>query len=190
MPFAVTPFIVTLVRHPAPLIAPGVCYGALDVPLDPDTGAAIDAIMAAVRQAPVSTSSGGAAVWSSPRRRCRSLALRLTARPRIDHRLCELDFGAWEGQLWDAIPRAALDRWAASPHAFAPPGGETGAALIDRVRRFHAMLRHRGRDSVVVAHGGPLKLLAAMLRDQPPDLLAPAPAIGSVQHVRTWRTSS
>ena len=37
-----------------------------------------------------------------------------------------------------------------------------------------------GEDCIVIAHGGPLKLLAALLRGAAPDLLAPAPPLGSV----------
>jgi alpha-ribazole phosphatase len=96
---------------------------------------------------------------------------------RVDARLHEIDFGAWEGQPWSAIPRDDLDRWAADPLAFAPPHGESGAALIARVQGFCAGLRE---DCVVVSHGGPLKILGALLRGQPVDLLAPPPAIGSV----------
>ena len=96
---------------------------------------------------------------------------------RVDDRLQELDFGDWEGQPWSTIPRDDLDRWAADPLAFAPPGGESGAALIARVLSFQTVL---SEDCVVVSHGGPLKVLGALLQGQVVDLLAPPPAIGSV----------
>jgi alpha-ribazole phosphatase len=91
--------------------------------------------------------------------------------------LLELDFGAWEGQPWSVIEHDELDRWLVDPIAFAPPGGESGAALIARIRDFHAAL---DQDCVVVSHGGPLKVLHALLRNQTIDLLVPPPAIGSV----------
>ncbi|MDA8249882.1 MAG: histidine phosphatase family protein [Rhodospirillales bacterium] len=162
-----------LIRHPAVLIAPGICYGRLDLDLHPQ--AAADA---ARLRAVVAGCAGR--VWSSPARRCRLIAGD-GATP--DERLRELDFGAWEGLAWDAVPRDALDRWAAAPHHFAPPQGESGAALLARVGAFHAELRARGEDCVVVSHGGPLKLLAALLHGTAPDLLAPAPALGSVSRI-------
>ena len=95
-----------------------------------------------------------------------------------DDRLMELDFGAWEGLPWDDVPREALDAWAADPWAFCPPGGETGAALVARIRAFWSDLPMG--DHILISHGGPLKVLAALATNQPIDLLAPAPAPGSV----------
>ncbi len=167
-----------LVRHAAPDIPPGFCYGRLDVPLHP---AAMDAVRNVA--ASLSRPSEIARVRTSPARRCRALAEALGqlcgVAPTVDARLQELDFGAWEGLPWDEVPRADLDAWAASPLLFAPPGGERGAALVARVRAVHDELRLAREDCVIVSHGGPLKVLAALLRGEAPDLLAPAPALGS-----------
>ena len=117
----------------------------------------------------------GGTVWTSPARRCRMVAEALGPHT-VDARLQELDFGTWEGQAWDAVPRAMLDAWAADLMGFAPPGGESGAALVARAGAFVAGLA--AGDHVVITHGGPLKVLGAMLRGSPVDLLAPAPALG------------
>jgi alpha-ribazole phosphatase len=119
-------------------------------------------------------------VWTSPAQRCRLVADALGV-ARIDLRLQELDFGEWEGLAWDDVPRKALDAWAADVSGFAPPGGESGAALIARVRAFASDLP-RG-DHVVITHGGPLKVLTPLLRGLPVDLLAPAPALGSITRI-------
>jgi alpha-ribazole phosphatase len=164
-----------LIRHPAPEIAPGICYGRLDLALRPDAEPAVRDIAAAVAAHRLS------AVWSSPARRCRVVAEALGLPLHIDARLLELDFGAWEGRVWADVPRAALDAWAADPSGFAPPGGESGADLLARVRDVHRALATAGEDAAIVSHGGPLKLLRALLRAETPDLLAPAPPIGSVE---------
>ncbi len=167
---------VALIRHPAPSIEPGICYGRLDVGITPGGAERIGALAAdpALR--------GAKRVWSSPARRCRGLAeaiaTTLAAPLTIDPRLQELDFGDWEGRPWDAVARAELDRWAAGPLDFAPPGGETGAALIARVHGLHADLCQDWQDCVIVSHGGPLKVLAALLAERPVDLLAAAPPMG------------
>ena len=124
-------------------------------------------------------------VRSSPSRRCRepaeALADRLHVPLTLDPRLLELDFGAWEGMPWDQVPRPDLDRWAADLRGFAPPSGETGAALIARVSALHRDLMAEARPFLVVSHGGPLRLLAAMLRGEPSDLLAASPPMGTIQ---------
>lgn len=169
---------VALVRHPSVAIASGICYGRLDIRLSLQGHAAIAGIVALLAGFPAIS------LWTSPARRCSIVAEALGAafglRPIPDPRLHELDFGAWEGVPWDAIPRDALDAWAASPPDFAPPGGESGTELIQRVGAFWEMLRREGQPCIVVSHGGPLKLLDAMLRGELPDLLASAPALGSV----------
>ncbi|MEA2769941.1 MAG: alpha-ribazole phosphatase [Acetobacteraceae bacterium] len=166
---------IALIRHPAPLIASGICYGRLDVAVHPSTDQQLAADPAL---------AGATRVWTSPARRCRGLAETIAQRwavpLTVDPRLQELDFGEWEGRPWDAIPRPDLDRWAASPLTFAPPGGESGAALIGRVREFHAALRQDQQDCIVVSHGGPLKLLAALLLATPLNLLAAPPPMGSL----------
>ncbi len=170
-----------LVRHPATAAPPDTCYGRLDVTLHAHSGAALRAIVDVLSKVPARH------VWSSPARRCRDTAEAITTSLRlqlcVDARLRELDFGAWEGRAWNTLPRAELDRWAASPASFAPPGGESGASLLSRVASFHTELQRAQQDCIVVAHGGSLKLLAALLRGEPPDLLAPAPTLGSVTMV-------
>jgi alpha-ribazole phosphatase len=172
---------IALIRHLAPLIAPGICYGRLDIAVDPSAHGQMSRI------ASDRGLHGAKRVWTSPAIRCRNLAEAITttlAVPlSVDHRLLELDFGAWEGQTWDEIGRAGLDEWARSVLAFAPPGGESGADLIARIRDVHTELRRLGQDCVIVSHGGPLKILQALLLGKPIDLLAAAPPIGSVTHV-------
>jgi len=160
------------VRHPAPLIEPGICYGRLDMPLHPD--ADIDGLA----QGPLL--AGSMQIWTSPARRCREVAERVADALSIpliaDARLLELDFGEWEEKAWDDIPRDDLDRWAADPLSFRAPGGESGAELVARVADFNFGLT---QDCIVVSHGGPLRVLSALLRGEPVDLLSPPQALGT-----------
>jgi len=120
-----------VVRHARPLVAPGVCYGSLDVAADPE----------ATRHAAQALSDALPAqlqVQCSPLRRCQQMAECLQAlRPglevHVDARLREIDFGCWEGVPWDAIPRAAIDAWVADfgQHPFG--GGESTNAVLGRV---------------------------------------------------------
>ncbi len=74
---------------------------------------------------------------------------------RLDERLVELTFGAWEGLTWREVrrlePQAAAmrerDKWNYVP----PGGGESYAMLAERIR---PILDDLTRDTVIVAHGG------------------------------------
>ena len=120
-----------LVRHAAPLVAPGTCYGALDVPADAAaTQTAALRLAAALPRA--------ARVFHSPLQRCEQLAkvlqgLRPDLASKRDARLRELDFGAWEGQPWSAIAKSAIDAWTAAFATHAPGGGESLALMLERV---------------------------------------------------------
>jgi alpha-ribazole phosphatase len=172
---------IALIRHLAPLIAPGICYGRLGAAVDPSVDQQKCRIASDARL------RGAKRVWTSPATRCRGLAdaiaeaLAVPVHP--DDRLMELDFGAWEGRAWETIERTDLDRWAGSLLTFSPHGGESGAMLIARIRDFHAELCAGAADCVVVSHGGPLKVLQALLAGKPIDLLSAAPALGSVTYV-------
>ncbi len=174
------PVRIVLVRHPPTDLPPGLCYGRLDLPLSPAGLAMLPGLAARL------AAYRPARVWSSPAARCLALARAAAAGAPLvtEARLWELDFGAWEGLAWEHVPREALDRWAADPLGFAPPDGETGAALLARVGAVAAALRAAAEDAVVVTHGGPLRLLPALLTGRAPDLLSPAPPMGAVLCVR------
>jgi probable phosphoglycerate mutase len=82
---------------------------------------------------------------------------------RVDARLRELSFGAWEGLTWKEVraraPQAAAgrqrDKW-----NYVPPGGESYAMLAERVAPAVADLE---RDAVIVSHGGVARTLLALL---------------------------
>jgi alpha-ribazole phosphatase len=148
---------VFLIRHPPPLIEPGVCYGRLDVDCR-DSGE----IAADLR----SRLPAGISVYSSPLRRALRLARELSppAPVRVDPRLSEIDFGAWEGRRWDDIAREEIDAWAADVVGFTPPGGESVAALRARALDFAASLQS---DAAIVTHAGVMRALAGHWRRLP-----------------------
>lgn len=155
-----------LVRHAAPLVAPGTCYGALDLPADPAATRAAAERLAAVLPAE-------ARVFHSPLRRCAQLALNLQAlradlASTPDPRLREMDFGRWEGQSWDAIARSAIDAWTTAFASYRPGEGERLADVLARVAA--ALQDHRGagrppsastpEDVVWITHAGVTRSVA------------------------------
>lgn len=120
-----------LVRHAEPVVPKGVCYGALDVPAD----AAATQVAA---RGLAEVLPPGARVLHSPLQRCEHLALDLQGlrpdlTPQPDPRLCEMDFGRWEGQRWDDLARSEIDAWVAEFAHHAPGGGEPLTAVLARV---------------------------------------------------------
>ena len=160
------------------LVKPGLCYGRLDLPLRAKADRDIAAVV--VRLGNFTPDS----IRTSPALRCRLLADAIAAARGgavvEDARLAELDFGEWEGMAWDDVPRAALDRWAADLTGFAPPGGESGAALVARCRAAYAALPPTGCHAIV-SHGGPLRVLGALAAGTAVDLGVAAQAQGEVR---------
>ena len=52
---------------------------------------------------------------TSPRQRTKQLANLLAQRLNLnlleEERLAEMNFGEWEGHLWDNVPKSAIDLW-------------------------------------------------------------------------------
>ena len=153
-----------LVRHAAPEVAPGTCYGRLDVPACPQaTQEAAHALDGALP-------AGVALGWHSPAARCAQLARALhSLRPdmalRADPRLAEMDFGRWEGQPWAALPRAELEVWAEQLHVHAPGGGEPLQRMLARVAETLAQARIAGTagDVLWITHAGVVRCVHWLL---------------------------
>jgi alpha-ribazole phosphatase len=147
---------VILVRHPQPLVAPGVCYGRTDLAVAPER---LEQTLTALR----TSLPAGLPLYASPMRRCAELAARLSQAPIYDERLVEMDFGAWEMQPWDAIPRADIDAWAEDVVHYQPGGGESVLRMAERIAAFHADLQRQqpGGDAIIICHAGAMRLLAA-----------------------------
>jgi alpha-ribazole phosphatase len=153
-----------LIRHPAPAIDAGVCYGKSDLPLAGDASASAEALTARLAALGVPRPD---ALWSSPLTRCSSLAACLSQHfgcaAALDARLQEIDFGAWERVRWDDIDRAALDAWAADLQHACVHGGESVAQFGARVRDwFDARVAPADGVCHVVTHAGVIRVIASL----------------------------
>lgn len=156
-----------LIRHPAPAIEAGVCYGRTDVPLAGDAAASARSLLA--RLAVLGTPAPQRLV-TSPLRRCADLAQGLARHfdcvCGVDERLREIDFGEWEGQRWEAIDRVALDAWAADLRHARMHGGESVAQFEARVGawldRWFAEAAVPASSVHAVTHAGVIRMIAAL----------------------------
>src|SRR5262249_43431465 len=86
---------------------------------------------------------------------------------RIDDRLRELDFGSFEGRMYEEIERTDPDifrAWMETPTAVHFPGGESFGDLRRRALAAYDEIRSGHNCAVVVSHGGVIRAaLAAWL---------------------------
>jgi broad specificity phosphatase PhoE len=145
--------VLVLVRHgQSELNAAGRLSGRLDSPLT-DLG------MAQAKAVAASLAELGepAAVISSPLRRARDTAAALGLPVAVDERWIELDYGPYDGELLADVPAEMWAAWRSDP-SYAPPGGESLAAVGRRVRQAcEELLGDPDRLTVVVSHVSPIK---------------------------------
>lgn len=165
-------------RHPRCAGAAGRCIGRTDLALDRRRAKRL-----ARRIADTVRREGLAPrlVWTSPARRCADVGRLLKARwgyaHRIDARLAELDFGAWDGLPWSAIAPAEVARWEADFACHAPGGGEALVALLARLRDFLSE-QPRAEPLLVVGHAGWISALGWLAREDLPTAAGWPRAIG------------
>lgn len=160
-----------LARHAQPLVAVGVCYGALNVAADGQaTQVAAEKLAAALPK--------DISVYCSPLQRCEQLAQVLsTLRPDLttifDSRLREMDFGHWEGQRWDAIGQPALEAWTADFARHRPGGGESVQMFMRRVTA--AWDAVDTQPTLWITHAGVVRACSLL-----------AAGIRNIQHANQW----
>lgn len=144
-----------LVRHAQPLVAPGVCYGSTDIPADAAaTQAAAQALALVLPQR--------LQVVTSPLQRCEQFiqclrGLRDDLTVKSDPRLVEMNFGTWEGQLWDAIPRHELDAWTGAFETWRCGGGESVQDVMQRVSAAWDEVQVAGQPTAWITHAGVIR---------------------------------
>ncbi|TNF62069.1 MAG: phosphoglycerate kinase [Burkholderiales bacterium] len=153
-----------LLRHARVQLPGGLCYGASDVPADPEL-----TLAAARHWAP---QLPGEALWRvSGLGRAQQLARAIRSLrpawpvPVIDARLNEMDFGRWELAPWDRIARRDFDDWMLdfAHHRFG--GAESTQMLIDRVAQALTEQRRAApRQAVWVTHAGVIRAVCYLAR--------------------------
>jgi alpha-ribazole phosphatase len=99
-------------------------------------------------------------IISSPLQRCLGLANALSANAKQDVRLLEMNFGQWQGKVWNDIDRALLDLWANDVTQFRVPGGESFMDVIDRVSEF---LHGVDEPHIFITHAGVIRAAHSLL---------------------------
>ena len=143
---------VFLIRHTSVDVPPGTCYGHTDVPLRstfPEEAARVK------QQLDAHTFD---AVYTSPLSRCTRLATYCGYPDALrDDRLKEMNMGAWEMHLFDAINDPRIREWYDDYLHVAPTGGESYPKMQRRISAFLDELKGTSHQKVALfAHGGVL----------------------------------
>jgi alpha-ribazole phosphatase len=156
---------VWIIRHgePAPETRSW-CYGHLDIELSAVGRKQVQAVADKLSSEPI------CAIYSSPRRRALESAAILAELLRVpispEERFREIDFGDFEGRLYDDIALHYPDlyrQWMEHPTETQFPNGESFVQMQARVIQAADELyaRHRGETIAIVSHGGVNRILLA-----------------------------
>lgn len=122
-------------RHPPPQEAAGRCIGHTDLAVNRRKA---KRLAHRIRQH-VRRQGWAREVHTSPLARSADVGRWLARwgwRHHIDAALVEIDFGAWDGQRWDAIDVGAIDAWCSDLAHDRSHGGESVSALFERCGRW------------------------------------------------------
>ncbi|MGN6416702.1 MAG: alpha-ribazole phosphatase family protein [Pseudobacter sp.] len=145
-----------LIRHTAPLIEKGTCYGQADIDVKESFHTEASIIKTVI---PDHISS----VYSSPLQRCSKLAEHLFPGTAInwEHQLKEINCGDWELLKWDDIPADVIDPWMKDYVNVRIPGGENYIDLYNRVIDAFLKIAASPGPSAIVTHGGVIRSILA-----------------------------
>lgn len=153
-----------LIRHTTPHIAPGICYGQLDIGVADSFAKEANNILRWLPPLEL--------ILTSPLQRASRLAERLSQEKhcelRSDARLMEKHFGVWEGKAWDDIARNEIDAWAEDIMGYASEGGESAQQLMLRVQTLlHDVMQLPQMNIALVAHEGSIRAMLASITNVP-----------------------
>ncbi len=152
------PMLVYVIRHTPVDVPKGLCYGRSDVGLHADWRKHF----AEVRKRLPLHALSGTNVYSSPLQRCVLLANELADSVQTSTLIQEMDFGDWELNPWDSVPKETIDRWLGDLANVPPPGGEALNDVYARAARFFTELAEAPHEvAFVLTHGGVIRCLVA-----------------------------
>lgn len=192
-----------LIRHPETIAPKGTCYGRTDFPLKYPVE---DTAHSTFSYLPPNFDH----FLSSPAPRAVKLAKALLSKYnpnqisselplQTDERLLEMDFGDWDGKLWEDIPRKETIPWMKDFVNARTPNGEAFTDLIYRVdlfledwkvsgpsrEKWEDMNKQKLNEMIVVCHSGPIRAILCRMYGIPHEDAFKSPVeFGSVHKVQ------
>lgn len=148
-----------LIRHTAPDIEKGICYGQSDIPLKETFPLEAKTILKSIPK-------HFDKVYSSPLQRCTKLANHIDQNITTDTRLMELDFGSWELKKWDEIPNNEIQPWYDDWVNKPTNKGESYRELQNRALSFLEEIPNHYKRIAIVSHSGVIRSLWAHFNNE------------------------
>jgi len=154
---------ILLIRHTTPKIAKGICYGQSDIDV---TDSFLEEIKPILKE--IDLDDTETIYYSSPLKRCKKLAQKLSNNVLFDDRLKELNFGDWELQNWNDINKTALDIWMNDFVKVATTNGESYLDLHARTTNFLLEIaKQKHKKVIIVTHAGVIRSLYSFIKKTP-----------------------
>lgn len=151
-----------IIRHTKPHVKKGMCYGWTDLDV---AESFIDELEVIKEKTP---DFKDYQILSSPLQRCYKLAKALCPDSNIekDERIKEINFGDWEGRVWNNMESDLVKEWCCDFVNNRVPGGESFNDLYKRVESFWNDIDKK-KDILIVAHDGVIRAFLCLLLDIP-----------------------
>lgn len=152
---------VYVIRHTEVDIPQDLCYGYLDVPLKENFLEDFEDLKSKLP-------SHFDEVFTSPSKRCLDLANFISPKITKIEALREMNFGDWEGKLWQNIPEEESKYWTNDIINEKTPNGESLKEMYVRVHDFINELRTKNSENVLlVTHSGIIRILFSLILNIP-----------------------
>ncbi|MBL4559759.1 MAG: alpha-ribazole phosphatase [Labilibaculum sp.] len=147
-----------LIRHTKVDIEQGICYGQKDVDLAKSYPEELNAVKEKLQGIDFDL------VLSSPLSRAKKLASDIFGdQVEEDKRLMELNFGDWEGKVWDEIKDPLFPAWMEDFVNKKCSNGESFVMLRDRVLEFWNEIKSKDCKKIAIfTHGGVIRTIKAI----------------------------
>ncbi|WP_461629387.1 alpha-ribazole phosphatase [Labilibaculum euxinus] len=150
-----------LIRHTKVNVEKGICYGQKDVDLAESYKDDLAAVKEQLKDIEFDL------IVSSPLSRAKRLASDIFGEQVVeDVRLMELNFGDWEGKVWDEIKDPLFPAWMEDFVNRKCSNGESFVMLRDRVLEFWNEIKLKDCKKIAVfTHGGVIRTINAIVKD-------------------------
>jgi len=167
-----------LIRHTKVAVEQGVCYGQKDVDLADSYPEELDAVKEKLKGIEFDQ------IFTSPLSRAKKLATDIFGdKVQEEKRLMELNFGDWEGKVWDEIKDPLFPAWMEDFVNKKCSNGESFVMLRDRVLEFWNEVKAKDCERIAIfSHGGVMRTINAINKNikLEDSFNEPTPAFGEV----------